>query len=99
MVGVVIILCGWLIVAAVLYLLAAVLLITGILMLYEQIKKGVCKELWKTVCSYAVPVVFILIGLLLMFNQGNTVNWVFVISGIFTVIEGGLFLVNSIIDD
>ena len=98
-VGVVIILCGWLIVSAVLYLLAAVLLIAGILMLYEQIKKGACKELWKTVCAYAVPAVFIIIGLLLMFNQGNTVNWVFIISGVLTVVEGGLLLVNSIIND
>ena len=93
-VGVVIILCGWVIVSAVLYVLAAILLIVGILTLYEQIKKKPCGELWKMICSYAVPVVFIIIGLLLMFNQGNTVDWVFILSGILTVAEGGLFLVN-----
>ena len=98
-VGVVIILCGWLIVSAVLYLLAAILLIAGILMLYEHIKRGACKELWRTICAYAVPAVFIFIGLLLMFNQGNTVEWVFILSGILTVIEGGLLLIHSLIDD
>ena len=85
--------------SAVLYLLAAILLIAGILMLYEQIKRGACKELWRTICAYAVPAVFIFIGLLLMFNQGNTVKWVFILSGILTVIEGGLLLIHSLIDD
>jgi hypothetical protein len=98
--GAVIILCGWVIVRAVLYIVAALLLVAGIILLYEKIKAKACMStLWKTVCDYAVPVVFILIGLLLLFNQGNTMNWVFVLSGIFTVIEGGLLFVNAIAED
>ncbi|MBQ7368808.1 MAG: DUF308 domain-containing protein [Clostridia bacterium] len=98
--GALVILCGWVIVEAVLYLLAAALLILGILVIYEKIKsKTVCEALWQTVCEYAVPVVFILIGICLLFNQGNTVNWVFILSGVFTVVEGGLLLVNALYQD
>ena len=99
-IGVVIIFCGWLIVGAVLYVLAAILLIAGILFLYEKIKNKVCgASLFYTICEYAVPSIFILIGILLLFNQGNTVNWVFILSGIFTVVEGGLLLLNALSED
>ena len=83
--GVVVIVCGWVIVEAVLYLVAGALLIAGILLLYEKIKsRSRCDTLFYTLCEYAVPVVFLVIGTLLMFNQGNTVNWVFIFGGIFT---------------
>lgn len=99
-VGVVIILCGWTIIEAVLYILAAILLVAGILLLYEKIKNHVrCNALWQTICQYAVPALFIVIGLLFLFNQGNTVKWVFIVSGIFTVVEGGLLLANAIVED
>ncbi len=98
--GIVVIVCGWVIVSAVLYILAALLLVTGILLLYEKIKnRFFCPTLWQTVCEYAVPVVFLVIGALLLFNQGGTVNWVFIVSGVFTVIQGGLLLVNALGDD
>ncbi|MBO5240100.1 MAG: DUF308 domain-containing protein [Clostridia bacterium] len=99
-IGAIVILCGWVIVKAVLYVLAAALLIVGILLLYEKIKsKTVCPALWQTICEYAVPVVFLLIGLCLLFNQGNTVEWVFILSGSFTIVEGGLLLVNGLYQD
>ena len=98
--GGVIILCGWVIVSAVLYILAAFLIIAGILMLYEKVKKQVkCNVLWKTICEYAFPAMFLIIGLCLLFNQGNTINWFFVVSGIFTVLEGGLLILLSLIEE
>ena len=99
-VGAIIILCGWVIVEAVLYVLAGVLIILGILILYEKIKcKAVCPTVWQTICDYAVPVFFILMGILLLFNQGSTLAWVFVLSGVFTIIEGGLLLVGGFYQD
>ena len=99
-VGAIIILCGWVIVEAVLYVLAAALIILGVLILYEKIKcKAVCPTLWQTICDYAVPIVFILMGILLLFNKGSTVAWVFVFSGVFTIIEGGLLLVGGFYQD
>ena len=98
--GVVIIVCGWAIVGAVLYIVAAALLIVGILALYEKLKNRVCfKSVLQTIASYAVPGLCIVIGLLLLFNQGNTVNWVFIVSGGFTVIEGCLLLINASLED
>ena len=98
--GVVIILCGWTLIEAVLYILSALLLVAGILLLYEKIKNhSRCNALWQTICQYVVPSLFIVIGLLFLFNQGNTINWVFIVSGIFTVIEGGVILVSALLDD
>lgn len=99
-IGLVVILCGWVIVGAVLYIVAAILIIAGILLLYEKIR---CKEtggsLFYTLCEYAVPAVFLVIGTLLLFNQGNTVSWVFILSGAFTIVEGGLLLVGAFAGD
>ncbi|MBQ8322348.1 MAG: DUF308 domain-containing protein [Clostridia bacterium] len=98
--GVVVIVCGWAIVGAVLYVVAGVLLIAGILLLYEKIKcRAHCNTWYRTLCEYAVPALFIVIGILLLFNQGNTVDWVFILSGCFTIAEGGLLLVNALSDD
>ena len=99
-IGIVIIVCGWVIVKAVLYLLSALLLIAGILLLYERIKtRGVCSTVFQAICRFAAPALCILIGILLLFNQGNTVAWVFVLSGVFTVLEGGLLLAEALVDD
>ncbi len=99
-VGVIVILCGWVIVEAVLYVVAAVLLIAGILLLYEKIKnKVICPVIWQTICEYAAPSICIVIGGLLLFNQGNTAEWVFILSGAFTIVEGGLLFVNAVSND
>ena len=98
--GAIVIICGWAIVGAVLYLMAGLLLIAGILLLYEQIKAKIrCDTWYLTLCQYAVPALFIVIGILLLFNQGNTVHWVFVFSGLLTIAEGGLLLVNALFND
>ena len=99
-VGLVVILCGWVIVEAVLYVVAALLLIAGILLLYERIKrKPCCSAIVQTLCEYAAPAISLVIGPLLLFNQGNTVNWVFILSGAFTIVEGGLLLVGAFTGD
>ena len=95
-IGLLIIVCGWTILSAVLYIVGAGLIITGIIFIYERAKeKYTCKTVWQTICHYSEPAFAVLIGILLLFNQGNTVNWVFVLSGIFTIVEGGLMLVNA----
>ena len=99
-IGVVVIICGWAFVHAALYVLAALLLIAGILLLYEKIKNRACGvNLFYTICEYALPTVCIIIGSLFLFNQGKTVNWVFILGGIFTVVEGGLILVDAFSND
>ncbi len=97
-VGLLIILFGWVLVSAVLYILGAILIIVGILVLYELIKK--CTKLvlsdWSSILKYAKPVVCILIGLLLFFSG---FEWVFILAGIITVIEGSLILIDALKND
>ena len=98
-IGVLILVFGWLIVKVALYVLAAGLVIVGIWGIYDRIKCGIGFS-WqvKPILLYARPVVCILIGLLLLFNQGGTIDWVFVVGGILTVIEGGLLLLEALAD-
>lgn len=94
--GALIIVCGWVLVEAVLYIVAALLLISGILLLYDKIKKGVhCNNLLFTVLEYVTPAVFILIGVLFLFHQAMSLTIVFIVGGVFTVAEGGVLLLNA----
>ncbi len=96
-VGALIILCGWVIVEVVLYIVAAILLIVGILLLYDKVKKKIyCRDLLHTICEYAVPALFIMIGFMFLFHQGKAVNLIFIISGILTLLEGGVLLFNAL---
>ena len=96
-VGALIILFGWVLVSAALYILAALLHILGILQLYAEIKlntKGA--RIIDTIFAYALPVICIVIAFFLFFNQGGTVDWVFIVAGVFTIIEGILMLANGL---
>ena len=94
--GILIIVCGWVLVEAILYILSALLLIAGILLLYDKIRKRVlCDTLWWTVLEYALPCVAILMGGLLLFHQALTVEIIFIFSGLLTLIEGVLLLVEA----
>ncbi len=98
--GIVAILFGIFAVNAVLYLLAGSLLILGILLLYEQLKsRGACRTLLQKILAYALPIVCLVLGVLLLFNDENQVAWVFVLGGVFVVIEGGLLFVNALVGD
>ncbi len=95
--GTFIIICGWAVVKAVLYIIAAALLILGILLVYYKIKRKVrgCTP-FHTVCEYAVPALCIAIGVLLLFHKGAAITVILVISGILTIVEGCILLFNAI---
>ena len=94
--GALVILCGWVAVRAVIYVIAAALLIVGALLLYDKIKRGVkCSLVWQIACEYAVPSLCAIIGFLLFFHSVEWMNVIFVISGILTLLEGGLILLNA----
>ena len=95
--GVLVIVCGWALLEAVLYIVSALLLIAGILLLYDKIRKRVhCDVLWQTILEYALPSVCIVIGILLLFHQAVAVEIIFIISGLLTLIEGALLLVEAL---
>ena len=93
--GILTVICGWWVVEAVLYVLSAVLLICGILLLYDKIKRKVwCDTLVYTLCEYAAAVVCIAVGAVLLFHQNLTVNFIFITSGLLVLLEGGIMLFN-----
>ena len=94
--GSVVIFFGWTIVSAVVYIIAALVLIVGILALYDAIRFRLrCVRGMETLKILAPPVVCILIGFVLFFNQWD---WVFVVAGLFTILEGGLLLLDVLLE-
>lgn len=94
--GVLITVCGWVLVQAVLYVAAALLLIAGILFLYDKLKKRIrCVTPFLTVVDYLLPIGCILIGLLLLFHQAVAIEFIFVTCGILTIVEGGAILISA----
>ena len=94
------ILFGWVLVGAVLYLLAAALIVLAILLVYERVKCSDNQQsVWQKVTEYIQPALLLCIGFLLFFNQGETVAWIFIISGVLTVLEGGILLINALTGD
>lgn len=99
-VGIFVIVCGWLFVEAVLYIVSAILLIFGILLLYDRIKNRVCHaSIWYEILEFAVPSICIAIGILLLFHRASIVDFIFILSGILTLVEGGLVLFCALSED
>ena len=94
-VGICIVIFGWVLLSAVLYIIAALLLIYGVLEVYNLLNSNIKgASTLDTIVIYLVPVVKIIAAVCLLFNQGGTISWVFVVVGIFLIIEGILLLIN-----
>ncbi len=98
--GLLLIICGWAIVEAVLYVLSGILLVFGILLLYGKIKnKPHCALWWHVVLEYATPIICISIGILLLFHKGDFIDAILVVSGILTIIEGSILLLDPFLNE
>lgn len=95
--GAFVIFCGWVVVEAVLYVLAAAALIFGVLLLYGKIKRGTpCETPLFGVLDYALPSLCILAGGLLLFHNGSAKNLIFILCGLLTVLIGVILLLYAI---
>lgn len=98
-VGVCILVFGWVFVNLALYLLAAAIIIMGLLRITNTHKLiPVNLTLKEKIFVYAKPVAMVLAGVCLLFNQGGTIAWIFVLSGILLVLEGVLELADTFIN-
>lgn len=98
--GVVIILFGVFAVKAVLYILAGLLVVFGLLFLYERLRiRSYCVSLWNKTFAYLLPGLCVLTGILLFFSGGEKADWVFVVGGLLVMIEGGLLLADVFVGD
>ena len=95
-VGVCILVFGWVFVNLALYLLAAAIIIMGLLRITNTHKLiPVNLTLKEKIFVYAKPVAMVLAGVSLLFNQGGTIAWIFVLSGILLMLEGVLELADT----
>lgn len=95
--GVAIIVFGWALVTITLYIMAVVLLIYGVLQLVDALK-GLDKDskLLAKVLAFLEPAICLFISVCLLFNQGGTISWVFIVAGIFLIIEGIISLLGCL---
>lgn len=88
---------GWLISSIVLYVVAVALFIVAVWWIYELWRTRCIRSFsWTFVVQYLQPALLILIGILLLFHQGEGREWVFVLAGILTVAEGALLFATAV---
>ncbi len=89
-IGALIITFGWLYATIVIYILAALLLVYGLfeLILYLKAKMN---AFW-----YVAPIIMIVIGALLLFNQKGTLEWIFIVTGVLLCIEGVFATIDAL---
>lgn len=92
-VGIAIIVCGWLVTSIALYVIAGLMIVYCIGNLVTSLRTdGYPMSTVQTIRTYAKPIIGLIAGLCLLFNQGGTVSWAFVVAGIIFVVEGIMML-------
>ena len=94
-IGALMVLFGFFVFQAILYILAGGLVVLGVWWIYDLIKCGYSLSLgFSSIAAYLKPILLIVIGILLCFHQGDESTWLFVVTGAITVVEGGLIFVE-----
>ena len=95
--GILIIVFGWAFVTIALYVMAVVLLIYGIMQLISTIRNLASeKSLVAKIVGFIQPALYLVIAACLLFNQSGAITWVFILSGIFLIIQGVLALIDCL---
>lgn len=95
-IGVCILVFGWVFINLALYVLAAAIIIMGLLQISNNYKYAPVEITLKgKIFLYAKPALTVLAGGCLLFNQGGTINWIFIVTGILLIVEGVLELAGA----
>lgn len=88
-IGVCVLAFGWMFVNLALYIVAAVIVIAGLkkIVVIKDVSP-VNLTLQEKIFLYAKPVLTVFAGVILFFNQGGVINWVFIVVGILLIVEG-----------
>ena len=89
--GIVAIVFGWLLVSVALYVLAVLLIVYGAVSIYKLFNAN-CK----VPLEFLPHALCLLIGLCLLFNQGGTIAWVFIVSGVALIVHGVITLIDEL---
>ena len=92
-VGICVLIFGWMFVNLALYILAAMMIVMGLLQIVN-IKLPVNLSVEQRILAYARPLAMVIAGACLLFNQGGTIAWVFIVAGILLIADGVLELIN-----
>lgn len=95
--GIIAVVFGCFFVSISLYALSAVIIVYCLKNLVLSLKTdGYPMSTVQTLRTYAMPIIGLIAGVCLLFNQGGTVAWVFVLTGILFLAEGIIMLWESI---
>ena len=95
--GGLIIIFGCVILSAVLYLIAILLIVAAVWWFCELWRAGCLRwRGWTALLQYAQPVLLAAVGVFLLFHAAEGMDWIFILSGILTVVEGSLLFVSAV---
>lgn len=95
-IGVVVGLCGWLFVNVTLVVIAVLMILGCVMNLLGNLKNdGYKMSVGQALKVYLKPVLGIIAGICLLFNQGGVMNWVFIVTGVLFIIEGAMLLIEK----
>lgn len=87
------VLLGWTLVSITLYIVAALMILYCLMNLVSSLKTdGYSMSTVQKLRTYAKPVIGLAAGICLLLNQGGTVSWVFIFTGIVFIAEGIMML-------
>ncbi len=95
-VGVCILVFGWIFVNLAFYILAAGIILMGLLQIssihnYSPVNLTSGEKFME----YLRPVVTVIAGACLLFNQSGTIAWVFIVTGVLLIVQGVLALIGA----
>lgn len=95
-IGAVVGLCGWLFVNVTLIVIAVLMILGCVMNLLGNLKNdGYQMSAGQALKVYLKPVLGIIAGICLLFNQGGVMNWVFIVTGVLFIIEGAMLLIEK----
>ncbi len=94
--GALVLVAGWLFIQIALYLLGAFLLISGASDLYRIFKNKIKKVTISFIARIIQPIIYVMVAVCLFFNQGAALSWVFIVSGVFLMLDGVVALVGAL---
>ena len=96
-IGVAVIVFGWTLMSIAIYIMAALILAFGVVQLVQAIKEKQNNTM-KKLLSFIEPALMVIVACCLLFNQGGTIAWVFIVAGVVLIIEGVIALIGCLKD-
>ena len=94
-IGLSLIIFGWALVSVALYIMSALIVIFGLMQIVGIKARAEDKSKTEKALIYAKPVLYLLAGICLLFNQGGSVAAAFIITGVLLILSGSLLVLEK----